>query len=217
MIKRIPEVLTGEEQNKIIAIFNIRYLSSHRNKTMIKLMLNTGLRLSETINLKWRDINLQTGKLKVVNGKGGKDRILWFNNGTLEQLRKWREHQSGDIREVEYVFTTRNGNKLKARDVRSMVYRYAKKAGIQEEMEKHYKDREGNKLLETYKEKKVTPHTFRHTFATELLRETGNLRLVQKALGHSSISTTQIYTHIVDTELEKAMKGLKSNFKEVTV
>ena len=92
-----------------------------------------------------------------------------------------------------------------------MVYRYAKKAGIQDEVEKHYRDSNGNILTETYKERKVTPHTFRHTFATDLLKETKNIRLVQKALGHADISTTQIYTHIVDTELEKAMKGFKSS------
>ena len=81
--RKIPEILDEEEQEKIIDIFNIRYLSSHRNRTMIKLMLNTGLRLTETINLQWRYINLQTGKLKVVEGKNSKDRILWLNNETL--------------------------------------------------------------------------------------------------------------------------------------
>ena len=72
-----------------------------------------------------------------------------------------------------------------------------------------YRDKDGKKLKETYKEKKVSPHTFRHTFATNLLRKTNNLRVVQKALGHSSISTTQIYTHIVDKSLEEAMKGFR--------
>ena len=181
------------------------------------LMLNTGLRLSEVISLKWKNINLQTGKLKVVEGKGNKDRILWFNNGTLDQLRNWRERQAEETGNRKYVFTTSTGNQLKQRDVRTMVYRYAEKAGIQQEIKKHHTDKEGNTLSSTYKEKKVTPHTFRHTFATELLRETGNLRLVQKALGHSNISTTQIYTHIVDTELEKAMKGFKSKIEEVKI
>lgn len=207
--RKIPDVLTEEEEQKLLNVFNERYLSPTRNKMMIQLMLKTGLRLSEVINLKWNNINLQTGKLKVVNGKGGKDRIVWFNNGTLDKLREWRQRQADEIGAADYVFTTSKGKQLKANDVRKMVYRYAEKAGIQEEVEKHYHDEEGNKLAETYNQKKVSPHTFRHTFATRLLKESNNLRVVQKALGHSDISTTQIYTHIVDTELENAMKALK--------
>ncbi|MFW5987936.1 MAG: tyrosine-type recombinase/integrase [bacterium] len=213
--RKIPEILTEEEQKKMLDVFNTRYLSPHRNRTMIKLMLRTGLRLSEVINLRWKDIDLQSGKIKVVQGKGAKDRILWLNNGTLDQLRGWKQRQTKEIGRMEYVFTTSTGSQLKDRDVRDMVYRYADKAGIQEEVIKHYRDKEGNKLEETYKERKVTPHTFRHTFATELLRETNNLRLVQKALGHSDISTTQIYTHIVDPELEKAMKSFKNDIEGV--
>jgi len=209
--RKIPEILIEEEQRKLLQVFNERYLSSQRNKTMIKLMLRTGLRLSEVINLRWDSLDLRTGRVKVVEGKGNKDRILWINNETLEKLRNWRQRQMEEVGDMEFVFTTSTGNQLKSRDVRSMIYRYAKKAGIQKEVEKNYTDKEGNKFNETYKEKKVKPHTLRHTFATDLLRETKNLRVVQKALGHSDISTTQIYTHIVDEELEMAMKGLKKN------
>ena len=209
--RKIPEVLTEEEQRKLLEVFNERYLSSQRNKTMIKLMLRTGLRLSEVINLRWDNLDLRTGRVKVVEGKGNKDRILWINNETLEKLRNWRQRQIDDIGSIEFVFTTSTGNKLKRRDIRTMIYRYAEKAGIQKEVEKNYTDTDGKKLDKTYREKKVKPHTLRHTFATDLLRETQNLRVVQKALGHSDISTTQIYTHIVDEELEMAMKGLKTN------
>ena len=211
MGRKIPEILTEKEQKKLINVFNKRYLTPHRNKTMVNLMLRTGLRLSEVINLHWTNLDLRTGKLKVVEGKGAKDRILWINNETLEQLREWKQRQIDNVGDMKYIFTTSTGNKLKRRDIRTMIYRYAEKAGIQEEVEKHYLDGNGNKLDKTYKEKKVKPHTLRHTFATDLLRETQNLRVVQKALGHSDISTTQIYTHIVDEELEMAMKGLKSN------
>lgn len=190
MVKRkIPDILTEEEQQKLLDVFNMRYLSPHRNKTMIKLFLDSGLRLSEMINLKWKDINLQTGKLKVVQGKGAKDRVIWINDGILDMLREWRERQVKDVGAVDYVFSTKKGDKLNPRDVRQMVYTYAKKAGITD--------------------KEVSPHTFRHTFASDLLRATNNLRKVQKALGHSDISTTQIYTHIVDEELEEAMKRFR--------
>ena len=106
-------------------------------------------------------------------------------------MRKWRNRQNDKLGDIKLVFTTRSNNKLKPGDIRKMVYTYTKKAGINN--------------------KKVSPHTFRHTFATDLLRETKNLRLVQKALGHSNISTTQIYTHIVDEELEKALRKFKDN------
>jgi len=187
--RKIPEILTESEQNRLLEVFNTRYLSPHRNKTMIKLMLDTGLRLSEIINLKWQHVNLQTGKLKVVNGKGKKDRVVWFNNGTLELVREWRERQAKDIGQCEYTFTTKAGNKLKQRDVRSMVYTYTEKAKIN---------------------KDVSPHTFRHTYATDLYQETKNIRLVQKSLGHSDLSTTMIYTHIVDEEMERAHKNFRN-------
>ena len=187
--RKIPDILTEEEQQKLLDVFNTRYLSPHRNKTMIKLFLDSGLRLSEMINLKWKHINLQTGQLKVVQGKGAKDRVIWVNDVVLDILRKWRERQVNDIGRVDYVFSTQKGKRLNPRDVRQMVYTYAKKACI--------------------KDKKVSPHTFRHTFASDLLRSTNNLRKVQKALGHSDISTTQIYTHIVDEELEEVMKNFR--------
>jgi len=208
--RKIPEVLSEREQKKLLEVFNTRYLTPHRNKVMIKLILNSGLRLSEVINLEWKHIDLQTGKLKVVEGKGAKDRILWINDETLEKVREWRQRQVDEIDNMEFIFTTSTGKQLNPADIRKMVYRYAEKAGIQEEVEKKYRDKEGNKLDETYKEKKVKPHTLRHTFATDLLRETNNLRIVQKALGHSDISTTQIYTHIVDGEMEEALKNFRN-------
>ena len=209
--RKIPEVLSEREQKKLLEVFNTRYLTPYRNKTMIKLMLRTGLRLSEVINLRWSNLDLRTGKIKVVEGKGAKDRILWINDDTLEKVREWRQRQVDEIGDLEFIFTTSTGNQLDPTDIRKMVYRYAEKAGIQEEIEKHYKDEEGNKLDETYIEKKVKPHTLRHTFATDLLKETNNLRIVQKALGHSDISTTQIYTHIVDEEMEEVLRSFKAN------
>ena len=187
--RKIPEVLTEAEQERLVSIFNERYICSQRNKTMIKLMLDIGLRLSETINLKWSQIDLQTGEVKVIQGKGNKDRVVWAGERLLEMLRRWRRRQKEEIGLVEYVFTTTKGDQLQPANVRNMVYNYAEKAGI-----------EG---------KSVSPHTLRHTFATDFYRQTKNLRMVQKALGHADISTTQIYTHIVDDEMENAMKRFR--------
>ena len=187
--QKIPEVLVESEQEALLAQPNPRYPTGQRNRTMLKLMLDTGLRLSEAVNLTWRHVDLMTGKLHVREGKGAKDRVLWIGEGTLEVLQGWKERQVSEVgRCPGHVFTTLDGEPLGVRYVQRMVRRYAAKAGI---------------------DKTVTPHTLRHTFATDLLRATKNVRLVQKALGHSSLATTQIYTHIVDDELEDTMKSFR--------
>ena len=187
--RKIPEILTEDEQKLLIDQFNTRYPTSHRNKMLIQLMLDTGLRLAEACALRWTHINLTSGKLMVREGKGAKDRTLWIGEDRLEQLREWKERQVEWLGEIpEHVFTTRNGDPLSHRYVQKMVDNYSEKADI---------------------DKNVHPHTLRHTFATDLYRETGKIRLVQKALGHSDLSTTMIYTHIVDDELEDALKTFR--------
>ena len=89
--RKIPEILTEEEQKQLISIFNVRYFNSFKNRTMIKLFLASGLRLSELINLRWKEINLMTGQLKVLEGKGSKDRILWISDSVVEEIRIWKE------------------------------------------------------------------------------------------------------------------------------
>jgi len=191
--KKLPKVLNEDEQEKLLDQPNSRYVTGQRNHLLLKLMLDTGLRLSEATSLKWKDINLMTGQLKVVEGKGAKDRVLWLNEEDLDLLQEWKERQTKEAEKtLEYVFTAMSkgtlGNKLDNRYVQDMVKRYAAKAGI---------------------EKNVSPHMCRHTFATDLLRQTGNVRLVQKSLGHEQLNTTMIYTHIVDTELEREMKNFR--------
>lgn len=186
---KIPEVLTPEEQTLLLKQPNPRYFTGQRNQAMIRLMLDSGLRVAEATGLKWHDLDLLTGKLHVKQGKKARDRMLWIGGNTLEVLQGWRQRQAQDTGQApEHVFTTLAGKPLSPRYVQQMVKRYRERAKI---------------------EKQVTPHTFRHTFATDLLRETKNIRLVQKALGHSSLSTTQIYAHIVDEELEAALKNFR--------
>ena len=192
--RKIPEFLTQQEQEQLLNVFNVRYFNSYRNKTMIQLFLVTGLRVSEMKNLKWRDINLMTGQLKVVEGKGSKDRMLYIGEDTIEGLEAWREKQKEKYGVCEHVFTNRNKGAINERDIRRVVTDYSVKAGIN---------------------KHVSPHTLRHTFATTLLSKCKNIRLVQKALGHEDLSTTMIYTHIIDEEFENAMKGIKLEGIEV--
>ncbi len=170
----IPDVLDDCEQVRLLDQFNLRYITPHRNRTMIMLLLNTGLRLAEMTHLKWRDVNLTSGQLKVVEGKGLKDRILYIDEHMLDELRVWRERQLEGWGETPYIFTTRTLNLLDGKAVRNMIKTYKNKANI---------------------DKHITTHSLRHTFATDLLRDNKNIRIVQKALGHSDISTTQIYSY----------------------
>ncbi len=179
--RRLPEILTGEEQTRLLEQPNPECKTGLRNLCMIRIMLNIGLRASEVIFLKVKHIDWMSGKVYVRQGKGNKDRVLWLGEEDLELLRQWREVKP----ESEYLFTTLKGDTLNDRYLRAMVKRIGEQAGIS---------------------KDVHPHMLRHTFATDLYRETKDIRLVQKALGHSDLSTTMIYTHIVDEELEQALK-----------
>ena len=189
MANKIPNVLSLDEQERLLNQFNLRYITPQRNKTMIQLLLNTGLRLAEMTNLKWRDIDFMTGQLKIVEGKGLKDRILWLDEKTLVMLGEWKQRIFKEWGKTDLVFTTRTLSPLDGKAVRGMIKTYSEKAGI---------------------DKNITTHSLRHTFASDLLRETKNIRIVQKALGHSDISSTQIYTHIVDDELEDALKSFRN-------
>jgi len=162
--------------------------TAERNGTILRLMLNTGLRLAEVTSLKWRDVDLTTGKLMVRQGKGSKDRTLWVAEGDIHRLRSWRDRQAAQCGQCDYMFTTLQGQPLGHRYVQRMVKRYVAKAGI---------------------DKNISPHTLRHSFATDLYRETSKIRLVQKVLGHSDLSTTMIYTHIFDEEVETALKSFR--------
>jgi site-specific recombinase XerD len=190
MARKIPEILTATEQEAFLAQPNPRYLTGLRNRTMLRLMLDTGLRLDEVSSLTWKDIDLNSGKVMVRQGKGAKDRTLWTGEDNLAALVKWQERQAAECTgPILVVFSTKKGSKLNPAYVQRMVSRYAVNAGIL---------------------KHVTPHTLRHSFATDLYRETTNIRLTQKALGHSNLATTQIYTHIIDEELEEALKTFRT-------
>jgi integrase/recombinase XerD len=183
--KKLPEVLDEKELESLIASDHGHKATKLRNLSMIRLMANTGLRASELLGLRIRDINFNTGKLKVRQGKGGKDRILYLKDDDLKLV---REYLGRRINTNDFVFVGKNGNPIQARYLRAMV----KKAGIRAGVAKD-----------------IHPHILRHTFATDLYRSTKNLRLTQVALGHSSITTTEIYTHVAPVELEEAMKGLR--------
>ena len=202
---KLPVVLEPEEVHSLLMIPNTRYLTSLRNKAMISIMVNCGLRVSEVVQLKSKDLNLDKAKLRVVDGKGKKDRdILSINPGTINLLKEWDKRKP----ESEYFFCTiknrkgiitfkdgstrniasKSGNKTSVRFIQSMVERYTERAGI-------------NKV--------VSPHTLRHTFATEYYRETKDIETLKTILGHTSISTTQIYITLASIDVENGMKQFK--------
>lgn len=184
--RRLPDVLTEEDRVALLKQPNPRAPTGFRNLCMLRLMLNVGLRSSELLNLKVRDIDWISGKLTVRMGKGNKDRTLWLNQEDLELLQAWRDRRP---KQSDLLFTTLRGDKVSDRYLRTMVKRIAGKAGI---------------------EKDVHPHLLRHSFATDLYRKTKNIRMTQKALGHADLSTTMIYTHIVDDELEQALRSFRA-------
>ncbi len=194
MPKKLPVVLNEEERFALLGQPNRRYVTGHRNYMIMTLMFNLGLRLSEAINLKWADIDLFSNVLMVREGKGKKDRTLyiqdknWRGEDDKHKLEIWRgrlvEHFDGKL--PEYVFPTLKGASISPRYVQQMIARYYRRAGIS---------------------KHVTPHTLRHTFATDLYRKRKDIAVVKNTLGHSNISTTMVYVHLIGSDVQKALSG----------
>jgi len=184
---KLPKILTESEASALLNEPNRRYYSPERDYIAMQLMYNAGLRVGEVVALKPEHIDLLNGQIEVREGKGGKDRIVPALNGLPDDLGDWMDRRP----ESEWLLPTSKGTQTTTQHLRRSVKRYAEKAGI-EEIER------------------VSPHTLRHTFATDLLEYCGNIRKVQKALGHSDISTTMIYTHVTDADLHEAMRGMRS-------
>jgi len=174
--RKLPEVLTKEEVRKLIdSADNIK------SRLIISLLYSSGLRVSELVNLKIEDLNLQDKTGWVRKGKGNKDRLFSISSALADELKEYQARKAED----KYVFskdkplTTRNIQKIiKGTRIRSSI------------------------------NKKITPHTLRHSFATHLLEQGTDIRMIQVLLGHSSLNTTQLYTHISSNELKKIKNPL---------
>ena len=194
--KKLPIVLEPDEVGKLLSIPNKRYITGIRNKAILAIMANMGLRVSEVVNLKPGDLNLTKRKLRVVNGKGGVDRDLIIPEYTAEILREWKKSKPKNSRHFFTTikdksggqFASSKGSQLSVRYIQFMVKRYGERAGIN---------------------KDITPHTLRHTFATGFIRQGQNVMRLKKILGHSDISTTQIYVTLANKDIEEAMNGFK--------
>ncbi len=184
--KKLPNTLSEEDINKLL---NIKLIDnySYRNKAMLELMYATGLRVSELVNLKVYDVNLEEAIVKTM-GKGSKERIIPIGDYALNALKIYiNEYRSSLFkREVnDYLFLNNHGKPMTRQGFFKIIKKLASEQGITKEF---------------------SPHTLRHSFATHLLSHGADLRIIQELLGHSDVSTTQIYTHVSNEELEDTFK-----------
>jgi len=186
--RKIPEVLSTEEIDKIIEQIDTETYEGKRNRALLETMYACGLRVSEAVNLKKGDIFFDEGFLRI-EGKGGKHRFVPAEKYTLNILKDFIKNVLPQITPQkgyeEYVFLNRRGKPLTRQMAFLIIKKLAAKAGIT---------------------KNISPHTFRHSFATHLLDNGADLRSIQLLLGHENITTTEIYLHMSKKEVEKALK-----------
>lgn len=171
----IQKFLSVLYEQKSLAISEYQLRCCARDIAVIELLFATGMRISELCSLKPESIDLESGNI-LIYGKGAKERIIQIGNPeVISALLLYQEHFKEDITVCGYFFVNKRKNKLSDQSVRFMIKRYAEVAGITQH---------------------VTPHMFRHSFATLLLEQDVDIRYIQQMLGHSSISTTELYTHV---------------------
>lgn len=176
--KKLPQFLTLNEMEKILQVPDAKQAEGIRDRALLELLYATGMRVSEIAHLRMDDLNLESGFLKCC-GKGEKERIVPLGRAASDALKNYFKKK----RKVgEFVFSGSKGKSLTRQRIWQLIRQYSRLAGIQ---------------------KKITPHTFRHSFATHLLERGADLRIVQELLGHADISTTQIYTHVSRDHLKQ--------------
>ena len=181
--KKLPNYLTGEEIDKLLDIKLIKPID-YRNKAMLEVLFATGTRISELINLKLNQIDFDECIIRVL-GKGKKDRIIPIGNTALEYLSLYINEYRPFIlktRVSEYVFVNKNGTKMSRQGFFKILKKLVASSGI---------------------EKEVSPHTLRHSFATYLLNNGADLRVIQELLGHENLVTTEIYSHLSNKKIEE--------------
>ena len=180
----LPEVLSTAEVDLLEQAIDLSKWEGHRNRAIIEVLFSCGLRVSELINLKLSNLYVDEQFIRVM-GKGSKERLVPISPRALEELNYWfsmRNEMSIKPGEEDYVFLNRRGHHLTRTMILIMIKRYAAEAGIK---------------------KTISPHTLRHSFATSLLEGGADLRAIQARLGHESIGTTEIYTHIDTSTLRQ--------------
>lgn len=183
MPKYLPNVLTIDEINKLLDM-KLLTPNDYRNKAILELLYATGLRISELVNLEYVNIDMENDLLKVM-GKGRKERVVPIGEIAMEYLKLYLDnYRSFFVKKTinNYLFLNYRGNHITRQGVFKILKNECLKSGINKE---------------------ISPHTLRHSFATHLLNNGADLRIIQELLGHSSISTTEIYTHISNETIKK--------------
>jgi len=178
--KRLPSFLYPEEVIKLLDAVNLKHKNGPRDLAILELIYASGMRVGEVAKLRADNIDLEGGEV-LVQGKGDKERVVLIGSHSIASIKKYLEARKNIAGDEKIFFLGRGGTKLTSRSIERMVRKYARKAGLS---------------------KRVTPHTLRHSFATHLLSGGADLKIVQELLGHSSLSTTQIYTHITKEKLK---------------
>ncbi|MCG9972033.1 site-specific tyrosine recombinase/integron integrase [Christiangramia crocea] len=187
--RKLPDTISIEEVDKIIAAVDLSKNEGERNRAIIETLYGCGLRVSELIDLRISDLFFEEGFIKVT-GKGDKQRFVPISDYTIKFINIYKEqvrvHQEIKPEATDTLFLNRRGNKLTRAMIFTIVRRLTEAAGIR---------------------KKISPHTFRHSFATHLLENGADLRAIQQMLGHESITTTEVYVHVDRTHLRKVMEN----------
>jgi len=188
--KKLPNFLYIQEINKLIEAPSENTILGIRDRAILEILYGTGIRVGELVNLNIHDIDFNEKIIRVF-GKGSKERILPLNNPSMEAIEKYLENKNAfskksiKANDKSALFLNSSGGRLTARSIRRIIIKYMKIAGLN---------------------KKISPHVLRHSFATHLLGGGADLRSVQELLGHESLSTTQIYTHITKERLKTIYK-----------
>ena len=184
---KLPDTLSIEEIDKLIAAIDLSKAEGERNRSMLEILYSCGLRVTELITLKLSNVSFVEGFIKVI-GKGNKERLAPIGKTALKYLNIYisevRNHQNIQKGHEDIIFLNRRGKQLTRVMIFTIIKQLAEKIGLK---------------------KKISPHTFRHSFATHLIQGGADLRAVQEMLGHESITTTEIYTHLDKEYLREAI------------
>jgi integrase/recombinase XerD len=193
--RALPDVLGFEEIENIIAQIDLSTAEGTRNKAIVETLYSCGLRVSELVNLKLSQLYLDVGFVRVI-GKGNKERLIPIGSSAIKYINIYRStirvHQPIGTGEEDILFLNRRGKRLTRVMIFLIIKDLVKKAEIK---------------------KNISPHTFRHSFATHLVEGGADLRAVQEMLGHESITTTEIYTHLDREFLRKTLEQFHPGFK----
>ena len=185
---KLPDTLSLQEIDALLAAIDLSTDEGHRNKAIIETLYACGLRVSELIALRLSDLFFEEDFIRVM-GKGSKQRLIPIESYTQHQIKYYIEHQRTALKiakgHEDYVFLNRRGQQLTRAMIFTIVRQAAANIGLK---------------------KKISPHTFRHSFATHLLENGANLRAIQMMLGHENITTTEIYVHVEKSYLREVLE-----------